>query len=237
MSNMRTYQAFCGLTILALLCLCSESVLGQTNRRSSASSSANKIRAVTVTTKNGETLSGNLLQINNDSLRLTSEGSSRIVKLDEVTSIIFNSDSQADTTTGRSVRLSPQAKTSASKALKSLRKLAGATEIGITFQEYGTRLIDINAEVDEALASLPEGVIKQEISLALQAYVDAGKAWNVTIQHGSQYGRTVTLWLADFIDKYSVPHDDLAVNNNVMLSTIWQAARTHLDRASALVGQ
>ncbi len=66
----------------------------------------------------------------------------------------------------------------AQAALKSLRKLASAAETGVNYQDYGSRIIDAKADIDEQLAELPEGEMKQEIQKALDAYVDAKTVWS-----------------------------------------------------------
>lgn len=130
----------------------------------------------------------------------------------------------------------PQA---AVNAVKALRKMAGATEIGINFQEYSSRLIDLKAEVDEALMQLPEGELKNEISLAMEAYVDAKQGWNEMITDDYllvqfEPGRSLQ-------KKYSIPGDGdkryPAIRKKTTLSIIWGAADKHINRASQLLNQ
>jgi hypothetical protein len=98
-------------------------------------------------------------------------------------------------------------------ALRSLRKIAGATDIGVTKQEYSSRLIDVKADVDEALSTVPESFLKTEINLALQEFVEAGKKWNDTIKYSNV---DVSGWIGTY------------------LTPLWQAARIHTDNASLL---
>src|SRR5262249_44123796 len=128
-------------------------------------------------------------------------------------------------------------KTAARDALKALRKMAGATEIGINFQEYGSRVIDAKADVEEGLRQIPDGDLKTEISLAMDAYADAAKAWNEMIRYDFLMVKFEPG--ATFQKKYSIPVDtsigDPIMRRNVVLSTIWQAARAHLERAESLL--
>ena len=239
------------LLTLFLVCITINTAQGQTRRRPAPPApSANtpvqppttaKKRPATINIKNGETVNGNFIQASGNSLRIEVEGTPRNINLDDVVSITFRDEASAEggTTTQRPVRLSPQAKAAARDALKALRKMAGATEIGINFQEYGSRVIDAKADVEEGLRQLPDGELKTEISLAMEAYADAGMAWNGMIRYdfmllNFEPGATLQ-------KKYSIPVDrslgDPVMTRNAVLSTIWQAARAHLDKADALLGQ
>jgi hypothetical protein len=131
--------------------------------------------------------------------------------------------------------------------------MASATEVGINFQEYGKRLIDLKADVDEDVAQLPEGELKQEIKLAVEAFVDANTAWNKMIDNNFLHtafepGKTLQ-------KKYSMkgipspdlgfklppgvtdPTGSLVIPKNVALNTMWGEARKHIDRATQLQNQ
>ena len=128
-------------------------------------------------------------------------------------------------------------------AIKSLRRMKSATEVGITYVEYGTRIIDLKGDVDEALTELPEGELKQVMGWAMEAYGDALVAWSHVAQGHHlliDYEPAKSLQ-----KKYSIPE----VNNHggdarfteltreTALSIIWAAAAQHVARASELVGQ
>jgi hypothetical protein len=137
------------------------------------------------------------------------------------------------------VSMSPDALSSARIALKSLRKIAGATEIGVTKQEYSSRLIDVKADVDEAIGVLPDNQIEEEMKLAMEAFVDAARAWNEMITNDfllPQYEPGAT-----YQKKYSIPVDtSLGAGKEILmretvLTKMWQAAKFHIDRASRLL--
>lgn len=72
-------------------------------------------------------------------------------------------------------------------ALKSLRKLQAATEVGVSLTSYQNRLIDTKADVDEALRSIPPGSISNAIQTAMQSYQDASTFWSACIQLQHRY--------------------------------------------------
>lgn len=126
--------------------------------------------------------------------------------------------------------------------MKALRKVQAATQVGVNYQQYGTLAIDAQAQVNEALAVLPEGELKKEMNAAMEAYADAQDAWGAKIQSGSgelhtKYGPGQRL-----IPKYSLPTSqgytttfgDRADAETAM-QTIWTVAHAHVDKASKLL--
>ncbi len=122
-------------------------------------------------------------------------------------------------------------------ALKSLRKMAGAAQMGINFQEYSSRIIDAKADVDESLAQLPDGEVKKEIALALQAYVDAKTIWNDAAT--SDYVFTMYEPAKTLQRKYKIPERQKGTmtDKTVALSTIWSVASKHIERASKVLNE
>src|SRR5258705_12027574 len=128
--------------------------------------------------------------------------------------------------------------------MKALRKIAAATQVGVNYQQYGTLTIDAQAQVNEALAVLPEGELKKEMNAAMEAYADAQDAWGAKIKSGTgelhtKYGPGERL-----IPKYSLPTSQAfsptlgdEADAEAAMQTIWAVARTHVDQASKLLEQ
>jgi hypothetical protein len=139
--------------------------------------------------------------------------------------------------------LSSKQRTAVDDAMKSLRKLAAATQVGVNYQQYGTLVIEAQAQVNDALAVLPEAELKTEMNAAMEGYADAGRVWSVKIDSrrlysNSEPGQTL-------IPKYSLKTTPYyfsgaqkpaweSVDADQALQIIWGIARTHLDKASAL---
>lgn len=131
----------------------------------------------------------------------------------------------------------PKVRAAAEAALKTLRRMGSATEVGLTLSEYNTRLIDLKADVDEQISLIPEGELKTEIQLAVEAYVDAQNAWKEMGRHDTLFpdlepGRSL-------MAKYSIPVDSSIgmrlLPGNSVRSIIWRAARAHVDKATQLL--
>ncbi len=128
----------------------------------------------------------------------------------------------------------------AQNAIKSLRRIATATEVGVNFRDYGTRIIDLKTDVDEDLAQLPESQLKQEITFALDAYVDANTAWNASLQNDCML--TIFEPATRLHKKYKFRGEEtevggLLVRKDVALHTIWEVARKHLEKATEMQNQ
>lgn len=94
--------------------------------------------------------------------------------------------------------------------MKSLRKLAAATEVGINFQEYNRRVIDVKAEIEEFLPKIDNSYIRSKIRFSITYYQLAVTHWNnyIVDKTGSEFG---------FRDK---------------LNDYWEKARKHLENAT-----
>jgi hypothetical protein len=122
----------------------------------------------------------------------------------------------------------------AGEAIKSLKKLSAATDVGVNFQDYGRRVIDVKAEVEELLLNIADEFIKNEIKSAMEAYVDAGSAWNFTVQNRGvlfiDFEPAITLR-----PKYNLPTSRLGsmtlISKEAALSTIWAKAKAHIENA------
>src|SRR3954470_23947495 len=69
--------------------------------------------------------------------------------------------------------LSSKQRSAVDDAMKSLRKLAAATQVGVNYQQYGMLVIEAQAQVNDALAVLPEAELKTEMNAAMEGYADA----------------------------------------------------------------
>jgi hypothetical protein len=123
-------------------------------------------------------------------------------------------------------------------AIKALRKIEAATQVGVNFQQYGQLLIEAKVQVNEALEKLPDGELKNELKAAIEAYFDARQVWSNKIQSkmvllDTEPGKTV-------IPKYSLRTTKeslgrLETDPDQAMQTIWRAAKDHLDRVASLL--
>jgi hypothetical protein len=98
--------------------------------------------------------------------------STQEMNMSEVASLIFSDTKASAVTTAETASTSP-----AQEAIKALRKFESATSAGVTRAEYGTRLIDAKAAVDELLPRILAGDLKSEVEAAMREYVSAGEIW------------------------------------------------------------
>jgi len=134
--------------------------------------------------------------------------------------------------------LSAKQQSAADEALKALRKIEAATQVGVSYQQYGQLVIDAKAQVNEATAILPEGELKKELETATDAYSDAGRVWSAAIARELFPGDEVSKYLKS---KYNIevarPISDghEREQRSAILNVIWAIGRLHLEKASSLV--
>jgi hypothetical protein len=125
----------------------------------------------------------------------------------------------------------------ARSTLKVLWKVDAATEVGIDKVAYTSLLIEAKSQANETLAELKNEEMRNEIILALEAYMDAQRAWNLN-QETNDYVNTDIPEVQELMRKYSIKPDEAdrtRIRREIILRTIWLAARKHLDQASALL--
>jgi hypothetical protein len=68
----------------------------------------------------------------------------------------------------------------ARSALRALRKIASATEVGISYVNYSPLVAEVKAEVEDALSRMKDGDLKASIQAALNEYTYAAYVWQAT---------------------------------------------------------
>jgi hypothetical protein len=130
--------------------------------------------------------------------------------------------------------LSSEQKLSADGAMGALRKLESSAQVGVSYMNYGPLLIEANAKVNEASAKLPDGELKNELKLAIDAYERAGSLWTRTLNWGEYALDDVRPALTEEDqNKYSLGLS--AVSRSEAMSTLWKAGSKHIARASQLL--
>lgn len=134
--------------------------------------------------------------------------------------------------------LSAEQRSAANDALKALRKVEAATQVGVNYQQYGQLAIEAKAATNQAVASLPDGELKSEIVAAMEAYADAGDAWGKAINDNFYSNAKIA---NDLKQKYDFDYQKSSATlskddwKSLMLSMIWATARNRLNKATSLL--
>ncbi len=239
------------LIVLAVLCL-AEIAPAQTRRRSpNPAPTETESLPVSVVLKDGQTLKGRFLNANAKKLSIIVGSSTQEMNMSDIASLIFLETASSKLATADTTSVS-----AARDAIRFLRKLDSATSAGVTRAEYGTRLIDAKASVDDLLPRVADGDLKSEIDAAMREYVSAGEIWqllyNINVDEiRSNRGAAGTIidvpkWL---VEKYNLKPDDPGGSEQTsfgtvthppryltssILSVVWRVAKAHLDKAAQL---
>ena len=124
--------------------------------------------------------------------------------------------------------------TAVAEAVKALRKVEAATQVGSTQQQYSQLVIDAKAQVNEASRLLPEGELKSELGRAVDAYADAVALWDqYVVKAETPLGRKL-------IERYGAEEKKfptappLVMDRDGFNRRVWAVAGKHLERADAL---
>lgn len=134
--------------------------------------------------------------------------------------------------------LSSEQRSAANDALKALRKVEAATQVGVNYQQFGQLAIEAKAAVNQAVTALPDGEVKSEIVAAMEAYADAGDAWGATINDKLTSSSKLA---SDLKQKYDFDYQKVNAAlskedlKSLLLSTIWEAAKNRLNKATSLL--
>jgi len=157
-------------------------------------------RRVTVNLRKGAPVSGTFQRADSKRVFLEVDGEPTAVALDDVASIVFT-EAEADPPAVRSV-----------KALKSLAESALRARNN---REYGNRLLEVKALVEDQLPLIPEGDLREAIGDALKAYELVGEIWEQTSQ--------------------SVPQEETSKMTREAVTRTLTGARKRLEEAEALL--
>jgi hypothetical protein len=238
-----------------------KAVQSQTNRsRRSATSggppptaTARTARAVTINVKHGAPVHGMFIGADDDAVQVEVESAQRLtIGMDEIISIVFVTLDAPRASASPAPRVGEEGRAAAADALKALRALDSALEIGMNKRDYTNRLIDVKLVVEQAQEKMDSGNLKAELQAALDDYAEASNAWSYFI-NGSRFYSLASnpgvINIADpmvqiFLRKYPAiktfgtgaggfgPY----VNTEGVLHGIWGSAKRHIEKAAALFG-
>ena len=183
--------------LLLLFLLCAASV-GQ----SQATPAPEPGRRVTVNLTKGEAVSGRFLRADAKTVYVETDGGRVGISLDDVTSLVFPP---------------AEPESPAVRAVKALRSLAEAAVRARNHRDYGNRMLEVKALVEDQLPLIPEGDLREAVSDALKGYEIAAEIWDQAAQ--------------------STPAEETAKMTKDALNTTWQGARKRLEQAEALLKQ
>ncbi|HVS81903.1 MAG TPA: hypothetical protein VHE60_09210 [Pyrinomonadaceae bacterium] len=118
----------------------------------------------------------------------------------------------------------------AQDAMDALRKIQAGTQVGMTYDQYSGLVIEAKAKAEKAARVLPDGLLKIEISNAIDSYTDGVAVWQMQLK-----SRPLELRYepgARLLPKYSIQP---MTGHQEALKIIWQAANVHVEKAALLL--
>jgi hypothetical protein len=121
-----------------------------------------------------------------------------------------------------------------SEALSALQKVQAATEVGVSYQQYGIILIDAKAKVNEASSKITDDSLKKLLNEPMDAYADAQMFWGYKIKDTSVSAKGILPDGRDIktlISKYKIKPDGDYVDKDDAMQGCWLYASTQLKKA------
>jgi hypothetical protein len=137
-------------------------------------------RAVTVNLKQGDSVTGNFLRADAETMEVEIQSGRLTIKMNDVASLVFVDEGVMPVEEEQKDAVSPAqdpGPAAGRKAYAALRKLAEAANIKLPQGQYGDLLIDTKTVVEDALTEISDYSLKNQIASTLEAYLDAGQAW------------------------------------------------------------
>jgi hypothetical protein len=125
----------------------------------------------------------------------------------------------------------------ASDHLRPLRKLAAASDVDVTIEQYKNLLLEASVVTDEAVLLVPEGPLRNEFEHAIDSFRDAKSAWELS-QNSDGYLPTENPRVQAWISKYHLQVDATSLSRlskESALEAMFSAAREHVGRATSIV--
>jgi hypothetical protein len=192
---------------------------------------------VTVKLKSGNDVTGKFAGANDHALTLTTDSGSQEIRLSDIATIQFSAEVPVATDAF------------SREAIKALRRLDSAVSVGLTYREYGTRLVDTKVAVDEQLEKVAEGELKMEIMRAMSDYKKASQLWELKVTESKGFinggfiersSSDLKALVQDYPEVSSIAREEsvpgvFLINIDEMLNVIWRSARKHIDKATGLL--
>ncbi len=184
-------------TLLLLLFLLCAAAVGRAQQTTPAPEPG---RRVTVNLTKGEAVSGRFIRADAKTVYVEAAGGQVGISLDDVASLVFPP---------------AEPESPAARAVKALRSLAEAAVRARNHRDYGNRLLEVKALVEDQLPLIPEGDLREALGDALKGYEIASEIWDQAAR--------------------STPAEETAKMTKDALTTTWQGARKRLEQAEALL--
>jgi len=120
-------------------------------------------------------------------------------------------------------------------ALKALRRLNSATDVGISYVNYSPLVAEVKAEVEDSLPKIDSDNLRREIKSAMDEYAFAASVWQATWRSDLIEGNLKEI----AINQYNVQKKGWlkVVWRNDLLTAIWGRAKNHFAIAEGIYTQ
>jgi hypothetical protein len=200
---------------------------------------------VTLVTKNGDRITGVILDLTAYSVRIRANNLESTLALDTLASMSFGT---AAPTTQRVEQpaVRPEFNRDSGKAIESVQTMVTQTNAGTNYTDYGRQLAELRRDVEKFIggySSSENSLETRVVALLAGALTDynwARTVWNLKLgrtSDGSVNESEVSDLLALYPDLRASASDGGKLSGDKMIASLWRKAAQKSDRARSLIAQ
>ena len=200
---------------------------------------------VTLVTKNGDRITGVILDLTAYSIRIRANNLESIIALDTLASMSFGT-ATPPVQRPEQPPVRPEFSRDSTAVLTSIQTMVTQTNAGIDYTDYGRQLSDLRRDVEQFIGgySSSENPLETRVVAlvagALTDYNWARTVWNLKIgrtSDGSVNEAEISNLLALYPDLRTSAANGNKLSGDKMIASLWRKAAQKSDRARALVAQ
>ncbi|HXG67389.1 MAG TPA: hypothetical protein VNO70_19955 [Blastocatellia bacterium] len=204
---------------------------------------------VTLVTKNGDRITGQLLDLTAYSVRVKANDLESTIALDTLASLSFGAAAADATTRPRTVDIRPEFARDVGAVLNSFQSVASGLNAGLDYSGYDRQVAELRraterfAQKYSATESTDEARMIALLTAALTDYTWARTIWTLILGRptGTTLGQSDSLAVADTLALYPDLREGAASGNKYvaekLIAGLWRKAYDKTERARALMGK
>ncbi len=200
---------------------------------------------VTLVTKNGDRITGVILDLTAYSVRIRANNLELIIALDTLASMSFG-PATPPTQRAEQPPVRPEFSRDSTAVLASIQTMVSQTNAGTDYTDYGRQLSELRRDVEQFIggySSSENSLETRVVALVAGALTDynwARTVWNLKIgrtSDGSVNEAEVSNLLALYPDLRTSAANGSKLSGDKMIASLWRKAAQKSDRARALIAQ
>ena len=201
---------------------------------------------VTLVTKNGDRITGVILDLTAYSVRIRANNLESTIAIDTLASMAFGAAQPPAQRAEQPPPIRPEFSRDSTAVLQSIQTMISQTNTGTDYTDYGRQLSELRRDVEQFIggySSSENSLETRVVALVAGALTDynwARTVWNLKLgrtSDGSVNEAEVSNLLALYPDLRASAANGSKLSGDKMIASLWKKAAQKSDRARALLAQ